>query len=427
MVELCISSKSTVLKLRMGMLVALVIGVAACGGGSTSGTTGTTGHTPSSGILTDDPVGGVSYLTSTGVSGVTATDGTYNFNVGDTVEFKLGSLVLGNVTATGIVTPIELAAGNSNRLTNLLVMLQSLDVDGNPANGISIPPLAAAAVTTAIDLTVTPASFNTTALQAAMNAGGITAPIVTEAEARASFLAQGRTLLSSNIWVSLPAANTTESTALLRFAANGDYLHGQAGVAVGFGTTGVEQGSASLPSFDAYGFKFAASAVVDTNLQWGLSHPQPCDRFRSLGDQLIATEGTTADGGVTCAQNINSTISKAENSPTGIVGVWAHGSATVVNTQHFAFFSNGKFLLVDPIGDTTVGIGHPCGGPGVESGTYTYSANTLTVSNFDFDTNGCAGLKDSAASKSLTFIIGTNGATATLGVDPAVTLFRVSK
>lgn len=426
MVEFMYVFKNTVLKLRMGIVVAFVIGVTACGGGSTSGTTG---HTPSSGILTDDPVGGVSYLTSTGVSGVTAANGGYNFNVGDTVEFKLGSLVLGNVTATGIVTPIELAAGNSNSLTNLLVMLQSLDVDGNPANGISIPPLAAAAVTTAIDLTVAPASFNTTALQAAMTAGGITAPIVTEAEAIASFLAQGMTLLSSNIWVSLPTANTTESTVLVRLAANGDYLHGEAGNDVGSGTAGVEQGNALLPSFDTYGYKLAASAVVDTNLQWGLSHPLPCDRLRSVGDQLIATEGTTADGGVTCTQNTNATISKAGNDPAGIVGVWALGSATVVNTQHFAFFSNGKFLMVDPIGDTTVGVGHPCGGPGVESGAYTYTANTLTVSNFDFDTNGCAGLKDGTVSPSLTFIIGTNGATATItdGVDPAVTLYRVSK
>lgn len=426
MVKFMYIFKNTILKLRMSMLVALVMGISACGGGGGGSTSGTTNYTLSSGILTDDPVEGVAYLTSTGVSGVTGAGGTYNFNVGDTVEFKLGNLVLGNVTATGIVTPIELAAGNSNRLTNLLVLLQSLDVDGNPANGISIPPLAAAAITTAIDLTVAPASFNTTALQAAMDAGGITAPIVTEAEAGASFLAQGMTLLSSNIWVSLPAANTGGRTILLRFAANGDYLHGEAGANVGSGTAGVEQGSASLPSFDTHGYKFAASAVVDTNDQWGLSHPLPCDRLRSVGDQLIATEGTTADGGVTCTENTNATISKAGNDPAGIVGVWALGSATVINTQHLAFFSNGKFLMVDPIGDTAI---PSCGGPGVESGSYTYNGNTLTVSNFDYDTNGCAGLKDGTVSPSLTFIIGTDGATATIsdGVDPAVTLFRVSK
>ena len=65
MVEFMYIFKNTILKLSMGMLVALAIGISACGGGSTSGTPGTSGtpsHTPSSGILTDDPVGGVAYL-----------------------------------------------------------------------------------------------------------------------------------------------------------------------------------------------------------------------------------------------------------------------------------------------------------------------------------------------------------------------------
>ena len=72
--------------------------------------------------------------------------GSYKYNHGDTVEFKLGSMILGKVKGAPIVTPIELAADNGNRLQNILVLLQSLDMDGNPENGISIPADAAAAV-----------------------------------------------------------------------------------------------------------------------------------------------------------------------------------------------------------------------------------------------------------------------------------------
>src|SRR3954470_13556284 len=130
-------------------LIALI--VAGCGGGGGGGSSApVTGS--KSGILTDAAVAGVSYATSSGVTGVTDANGTYKFNPGDTVQFKLGVLALGSATATGIVSPIELANGNNNILQNLLVMLQSLDANGNPADGISIPPAAAAAVTSAVDL-----------------------------------------------------------------------------------------------------------------------------------------------------------------------------------------------------------------------------------------------------------------------------------
>jgi hypothetical protein len=64
-----------------------------------------------SGSLIDASVGGVSYTTSSGVKGTTAADGSYNFNPGDTVTFTLGGLTLGTATATGIISPMELSAG----------------------------------------------------------------------------------------------------------------------------------------------------------------------------------------------------------------------------------------------------------------------------------------------------------------------------
>ena len=405
---------------------ALLVG---CGGGG-GGSNGNAAQTGSkSGILTDAAVAGVAYTTSSGVTGVTDANGAYKFNPGDTVQFKLGGLVLGSATATGIVSPIELANGDNNRLQNLLVMLQSLDANGIPADGISIPPAAAAAVTTAIDLTAAPATFASaanTALQAAMTAGGIMTPIVSTIDANAHFLAQGTALFASNIWTQPLTSDGT--TAMLRFNAGGEYLIGETGPPDAAGQPGVEHGTASVNSFDVFGYATTAVTTVDTSGEWGLSHPQLCDRSRPVGDQIVFTESVPPNSPVCTTTIAEATVSKAENNPTGIVGVWANGSATVIKTQHIVFFSDGHFLLVDPLGDTTVGPGHPCGGPGVEAGSYTYdsAANVLTTNNLTVDTNGCAGLSDNFAAAALSFTISADGSTAAVD-DGSVTLYRVSK
>ena len=405
------------------------------GGGSGTGTGGGAGPAaePRTGILTDSEVAGVTYVsTPSGKTGVTDASGSYDYDVGDTVRFTLGSLVLGDVTATGIVTPTELAAGNRNKLDNLLVVLQSLDADGDPSNGISIPSAAAAAVTSAIDLTVDPTALNTDALQTARDAGGITTPIVTLEDASAHYLAQGFALLGSNVWTSqTEGAPSTAETIFLRFGADGQYLHGEARPLdpTDTGMTGVEYGTATLSGFDEFGYQLPSPVpTVDTNGEFGLSHPLACDRWRSVGDELIFTEDRTAPA--TCEDSIvDATVGKAENDPTGIVGVWALGSATTINTQHFVFFPNGQYLMVDPLGDTDPS---PCGGPGVESAAYTYdaAANVLRVASFTYDTNGCAGLNESDAVTpgGMSVDISSDGNTATVVDGPdTFTLHRVSK
>nr|MDW7565751.1 adhesin [Nitrosomonadaceae bacterium] len=170
------------------LVLVLVLGLAACdgekkdAGGDAAKTTSKSqssssmpSSTPTTGILMDAAVSGVSYLASSGAAGNTDEKGFYKYNHGDTVEFKLGSLVIGKVKGAPIVTPMELAEDNTIRLQNLLILLQSLDSDNNPENGISIPANAASAVSAAINLDSDPATFSTSAeLQKVREAGGIT-------------------------------------------------------------------------------------------------------------------------------------------------------------------------------------------------------------------------------------------------------------
>lgn len=404
----------------------------------------------STGVLTDGPVGGVSFQTSSGVTGVTNAAGQYRFNAGDTVTFSLGTLTLGTVPANGVITPIDLANGSANRLTNLLILLQSLDIDGDPANNISIPSAAAAAVTASIDLTSNPVDFASAStnpiLAAAMTAAGITTPLRSVADAEAHFLSQAMPLLAGHVWF----IQGENSVAVARILADGSYLMGEAApddymgldcVQVGndyqcsdaqsvtpVTTAGVEAGTLTATTFDTHGYVLQATTTLDTNSEAGFSHPLICDRIKPEGDRLIA--GAACDDAAT--------LGKAPNVANGLVGLWAMGSASALDTQHFLFLANGHYLMVDPIGDEDRPEDNhvSCGGPGVEYNGYTLTAQGSNTYQFvpstqpAYDTNGCAGLHSSGEpANTLTMTI--NGDTLSVsGSDDggpfSFTLYRVS-
>ncbi|MBT9488116.1 MAG: hypothetical protein IV093_11460 [Rubrivivax sp.] len=379
-------------------VVALAAALAACGGGGgddDAGTPPTGGGTPTppvgsaTGVLTDAAVQGVAFSTSSGVTGTTDALGQYRYNPGDTVSFALGALTLGAVPATAVVTPIELAGGSNDKLQNLLVLLQSLDADGVADNGINIPAAAAAAVTTGVDLASAPATFASaanTGLAAAQTAGGISRAITSSEAASAHFLSQAPALLSSQVWVDSSGTGTSAGFAFLRIGPAGEVLMGQAGPTAGGGFSGVELGSVLATSVDARGFALVPTLSVDTNGEWGLSSQDACDRVRITGGQLVFD-----DAPASCVSDEIATATKAPNDNTTLVGVWA-GGANIVNTQHFVFWADGRYAMIDPIGDTE----NNCGGPGVEFGTYSYNAATgaFRLLSVTVDSNGCAGLSD---------------------------------
>ena len=87
------------------------------GGGSGSGS-GKAEKGPTTGKFLDAAVSGLGYAASSGAAGVTDENGIFKYNHGDTVEFKLGSLMLGKVPGAAIITPMELAGDSMPRLQN---------------------------------------------------------------------------------------------------------------------------------------------------------------------------------------------------------------------------------------------------------------------------------------------------------------------
>ncbi|MGH8685432.1 MAG: adhesin [Nitrosospira sp.] len=460
------------IKASWGRLVPMVLalGLVACGDGSGPSSTGGNSSSgggggkpqtgPATGRLLDTAVAGVAYASPSG-SGTTDEQGIFKYNHGDTVEFKLGSLSLGKVKGAAIVTPMELAGDNDNRLRNLLILFQSMDVDGDPGNGISIPASAASAVNASMNLDSDPAAFAASPeLQKAREAGGVAGPVKTAAQARAHFLAQGMNMLGTNVWVRHDDA--TASVIRISIDGSGEYLHGEATPDDSCDTNrvcggnlvskaGVEYGAARLSAMDARGFKFAAKPVIDTNLHAGLSHPRQNWRIRTDGSDLITSDIFTVQrkreqkslfgelfhiaGTLEISSSkepIKTEVKESlyfrmENDPKGIVGAWASDPAAI-KTPTYLFFSNGKYMMVDPIGDVKSADHESCGDPGVEFASYTYDSgsNALNIKGFTYDNNGCAGF---SGTETTAFRLGADGNTATLEIKggPALTLHRISK
>lgn len=156
------------------VLLMAALGLVGCGGGSSSKSRASSSAPPATGgggggggggsapqtitgVFVDGPVAGVSYTTTPGgKSGVTSAEGEYDFIEGDKVTFSIGGIVFPEVEAKGTVTPLDMGGEGADLFSpvvrNILRVLQTLDDDNDPENGISISAEVAAKLN-AVDIT----------------------------------------------------------------------------------------------------------------------------------------------------------------------------------------------------------------------------------------------------------------------------------
>ena len=88
-------------------------------------------------------IAGVAWRTPS-LSGVTDAAGTFHWNAGESVTFRIADVDLVAAPGAPMLSPWQLAANgacaSSADLRRLLVLLWSLDADGDPSNGIALPP-----------------------------------------------------------------------------------------------------------------------------------------------------------------------------------------------------------------------------------------------------------------------------------------------
>jgi len=116
------------------------------------------------GAFIDSPVSGLSYITSSGLQGITNAAGQFSYLLGDAVTFSVGAITLGTIKGAEKITPFDLVGydlkGGDLEFSdflldigeaeikdtptkfehgvNMLIFLQSLDVNNDAGDGIEI-------------------------------------------------------------------------------------------------------------------------------------------------------------------------------------------------------------------------------------------------------------------------------------------------
>ena len=149
-----------------------------------SNTTPTQAADLRTGRFVDSAVAGLSYATAT-QSGVTAADGSFSYRDGEAVTFSIGDIVLPATPGADVVTPLSVFSTTNiadTRVMNLARLLQTLDTDGDPVNGITLAD-AASASATGLALDFAAADFENQVVNLVANSGSVNTELVNGIEA----------------------------------------------------------------------------------------------------------------------------------------------------------------------------------------------------------------------------------------------------
>ena len=305
--------------------------VTACGGGS-GGSSGGGSGTPSDslkGIFTDSPVYGVKYQTDS-LQGLTNALGEFDYREGESIVFSIGDLQFPSISASQQITPTDLAQGSSEVRTNILQLLQSLDDDNNPDNGISISAEAENAFKDST-LDLESADFDSEA-QAILDTIGDGIQLVSEEQAEAHFQsAQEAQILGSWLY-----SEGNGKRNVLTFVEGNEYViiheHTDDGDQV---AGSVEYGTYS---WDIESGAFSTSLIEQSDNSGGLYDEGSSVSSASLvGDEL--TLGFTDDAGETV------TFSRIKNLPGALQGAWKLYEAESDNLNILTFLSDTEYVL----------------------------------------------------------------------------------
>lgn len=407
-------------KFRLAVLAAIGLGASGCGGGG--GSAPPAGSSPSAtvvqGQFIDAAVAGLTYA-SGGQTGDTGGDGGFTCELGQTVTFSIGPITLPAVTCSAdglVVTPFTVFETNDpsdTSVQNLARLLQTLDSDGNPENGISIHPAVQTAASLPPDLDFASPSFDTdlSAFVSEVSTAGYTTntSLVSAADAMAH-MAKMDSLVGS--WY----ATVRGAQVLLTFDEQGRYIHAENANADDAGQTGIETGTYTWNS--STGAFTSSCPSLDTNGEWGLSHPTP-------GTCSGATATMTVKGNSLAFAIDDEVLSFARvvDATKPIVGSWLGGDSSVLIV--LTFFADGGYV------HTEIGETDHAGQSGMERGGYIWNAATgAFASSCPFvDTNGQWGLShqtpDLCAGTSATATISGNTLSLDLGDEGTVTFNRI--
>ncbi|MEK7328220.1 MAG: hypothetical protein AAB217_23495 [Chloroflexota bacterium] len=175
------------------------------------------------------------------------------------------------------------------------------------------------------------------------------------------------------------------------------------------GQDGMERGTYTWDAATG-AFSVTLPLAVDTDGQWGLSHPPSNVCVEITGNDLIYKDS-----------GANEAVTRVlDGDATSIIGTWAAGNRAIPDELTvITFFSDGTYTMVDD------SINNATGYDGMERGAYTWNAangaftNTTTV-----DTNGDTGLSDGSSSPCNEVLVTGNVMTLTCPGEPNPSTFN---
>lgn len=182
------------------------------------------------------------------------------------------------------------------------------------------------------------------------------------------------TVLSSNVAPIVGAwqfgDGTNNDSGILVFQADGTYFHAEDGIAESSANDGVERGTYI---WDEQTGLIIATPNVDTNGQYGLSHPNGPDSVTVDGDSLVV------------ADTESTALLRVNNPANPIVGGWRICDNAGSDTGVLVFLDNGTYFHAEVNAED---------GNGMERGTYSWNSGTeiLTINSTPVDTNAQIGL-----------------------------------
>lgn len=262
-----------------------VLGLAACGGDNNG-----TGEIKT-GLFVDSPVEGLTYVSGK-TTGKTDAAGTYKYEDGQAVTFKVGDISLATIYPKALVTPVDLVTGavdeTNATVTNIAIFLQTIDDDNNPSNGIKISDAADTAakgkimsftIPTAVYVADSSILATFAAITAATSAGahGLVSDVNAQAHLRTALLARfvgnyagtftGTSAGSFNL--SVDAAGAVTGT-------------GQTGTGASYAITGTVLSKGTITFTAPDGTAFTGTVAPDTGAltgTWTLATPAGSGAF----------------------------------------------------------------------------------------------------------------------------------------------------
>lgn len=379
-------------KLALSSSIAAIVLATGCGGSSSnSGVPVDTSPTPvpeaQTGVFSDSAVGGVAYSTSPGGrTGTTNENGEYDYIEGDSVTFSIGGTSFPPVTAKGTVTPLDMGGEGADldnaTVVNILRLLQTLDADGDPENGITVTPEVATALNdVSINVSSSTTDFDTAATSAMSALAGTSlagVTLVSEANAKSHFEGSLKGGLLGS-WVYDEGEGKLN---VLTFYGDNQYM-----IAHSFNDG--ESQAAGSAEYGTYSWNPVTGefSIVQVSGQsdenGGLSDFVGLDLNITLSDTTLtldlAEEGTVA-------------FTKVKDANQPLVGAWYLGEGQGADNI-LTFLSSTQYVIVHTLNAESYD-GETVMPESSEWGTYTFSNGVFDITEVSVETDGDGGLYD---------------------------------